>query len=136
MHLSLFPVYLFLFGAMAVSPITSHVLDAARGTPAQGVPISISYAPTSEIASSGQSSVIGRGVTNSDGRCPLLLDSEYVLKPGVYTVHFDTKTYFALHGEKSFYPFVDVTFEIDQAAPHYHIPLNLAPFSYTTYRGS
>ncbi|KAI9500653.1 hypothetical protein GGI25_004542 [Coemansia spiralis] len=121
---------------MGVSPITSHVLDAARGQPAQGVPISISYAPSSQTAAAGQSGVIARGVTNNDGRCPSLLEPDYVLKPGVYTVHFDTKTYFALYGEKSFYPFVDVTFEIDQPAPHYHIPLNLAPFSYTTYRGS
>ncbi|KAJ1782639.1 hypothetical protein GGH19_001095 [Coemansia sp. RSA 1807] len=121
---------------MGVSPITSHVLDAARGSPAQGVPITISYAPTSQAATAGQSTVIARGVTNNDGRCPALLEPSYVLNAGVYTVRFDTKTYFALHGEKSFYPFVDVAFEIDQAAPHYHIPLNLAPFSYTTYRGS
>ncbi|KAJ1859668.1 hypothetical protein H4R99_005435 [Coemansia sp. RSA 1722] len=121
---------------MGVSPITSHVLDAARGSPAQGVPITISYAPSSQAASAGQNSVIGRGVTNNDGRCPSLLSADYELKAGVYTVRFDTKTYFALHGEKSFYPFVDVTFEIEKAAPHYHIPLNLAPFSYTTYRGS
>ncbi|KAJ2608497.1 hypothetical protein H4S08_004436 [Coemansia sp. RSA 1365] len=121
---------------MGVSPITSHVLDAARGAPAQGVPVTISYAPTSQAAAASQSTIIARSVTNNDGRCPSLLEDTYVLKPGVYTVRFDTKTYFALHGEKSFYPFVDVTFEIDQPAPHYHIPLNLAPFSYTTYRGS
>ncbi|KAJ2708016.1 hypothetical protein H4S00_006995, partial [Coemansia sp. D1744] len=100
---------------MGVSPITSHVLDAARGSPAQGVPITISYAPTSQAATAGQSTVIARGVTNNDGRCPALLEPSYVLNAGVYTVRFDTKTYFALHGEKSFYPFVDVAFEIDQA---------------------
>ncbi|KAJ2741613.1 hypothetical protein GGI20_005069 [Coemansia sp. BCRC 34301] len=121
---------------MGVSPITSHVLDAARGQPARGVPISISYAPTSSAAFAGQSTVIARGVTNDDGRCPTLLEPTHVLASGVYTVRFDTKTYFALHGEKSFYSFVDVSFEIDRPAPHYHIPLNLAPYSYTTYRGS
>ncbi|KAJ2000946.1 hypothetical protein GGI04_003941 [Coemansia thaxteri] len=121
---------------MGVSPITSHVLDAARGSPAQGVPVTISYAPTSSAALIGQSTVIARGNTNADGRCSSLLEPTHVLEPGVYTVRFDTKTYYALHGEKSFYPFVDVSFEIDQPAPHYHIPLNLAPFSYTTYRGS
>ncbi|KAJ1718355.1 hypothetical protein LPJ61_006675 [Coemansia biformis] len=121
---------------MGVSPITSHVLDAARGQPAQGVPITISYASTSQAAAAGQQTVIARSVTNNDGRCPSLLEPTHTLKPGVYAVRFDTKTYYALHGEKSFYPHVDVTFEIDQPAPHYHIPLNLAPFSYTTYRGS
>ncbi|KAJ1912720.1 hypothetical protein H4219_005497 [Mycoemilia scoparia] len=117
-----------------VSPITSHVLDAQRGLPAKDVPITLQYLPTNGTV--GQESVIGQGVTNNDGRCPTLLPPSHVLQPGIYTVTFDTKTYYALHGEKSFYPYVKITFEIEQAAPHYHIPLLLSPYSYTTYRGS
>ncbi|ORX72327.1 transthyretin family protein [Linderina pennispora] len=134
--LSAFALYTFAASVSAVSPITTHVLDAKLGLPGSGVPITLKYARSSYDAAKGDSRVIARCTTDADGRCNSLLPDSYVLKRGVYTVHFDIKTYTNRLGDKAFYPFADITFEIETPAPHYHIPLNLAPYSFTTYRGS
>lgn len=114
----------------AVSPITTHILDTAKGKPAAGVPIKIS------ILSNGSWQQIGAGTTNSDGRVTDLLPSDKPLAPGTYQMHFNTGDYFAANNEKGFYPYVEVTFDIVNVEQHYHVPLLLNPFGYSTYRGS
>lgn len=130
------------------SHLTTHVLDAASGQPAAGVGIVLAEAsvPVAEgsagavIAGAGAGAgvagaVIAQGETDADGR--LALGPE-ALSPGDYTLTFLTGEYFAERGVAAFYPFVTVTFRVE-AAPegrHYHVPLLLSPFAYSTYRGS
>lgn len=111
------------------SPITTHVLDTALGQPAAGVDIVLERATDDGYAA------VGQGATNADGRLPDLLANED-FSPGVYLIHFDTGGYFAKTGRESFYPEVAVLFEIKDADAHYHVPLLISPFGYSTYRGS
>ena len=113
-----------------MSQITTHVLDTTRGLPAQNLPITL-FAQTNqgwhELAS---------GITNTDGRIAGLLADDVVLAAGVYRMHFATKAYFDANNEQGFYPYVDIVFELDNSGRHYHIPLLLTAFGYSTYRGS
>jgi len=110
--------------------ITTHVLDTAKGLPASGIKISLQR-PIGE----DQWEDITSGVTNSDGRVPIFMADDQTIEPGIYRMLFDTKTYFENIGTKGFYPEVPVIFEITDGE-HYHIPLLLSPFGYSTYRGS
>src|SRR5262249_19893678 len=118
--------------AMSKGPITSHVLDIARGKPAAGVRITL--ARQTEQASGAHHDVASR-VTNEDGRDTALLPPGPA-EPGHYRLTFDVGAYFAARGERSFYPRVTVDFEVASATEHYHVPLLLSPFGYSTYRGS
>jgi 5-hydroxyisourate hydrolase len=113
-----------------MSQITTHVLDTTRGKPAAGVPISLFS------QSEGRWTLLAQGVTNQDGRIAGLLDDSVKLSEGVYRMHFETNAYFDAMEEKGFYPFVDVVFELDAGGTHYHIPLLLSAYGYSTYRGS
>jgi len=111
-----------------MSNVTTHVLDAVAGTPAAAVPVAI------ERRSDGEWQRLAVSQTDGDGRChDLSVDDTSV---GVHRLVFDTGAYFAASGQPAFYPEVVVTFEIAATREHYHIPLLLSPFSYTTYRGS
>lgn len=112
------------------SPITTHVLDTARGLPAMGVP-----ARLEQQTSPNAWKLIGKGMTDSDGRIADLLPVDWPLENGVYRIVFDTAAYFKTTGAASFYPFVDVTFAVSDKR-HHHVPLLLSPFGYSTYRGS
>ena len=111
-----------------MSPITTHVLDTSRGRPAAGVPVSLEHA-----ADSGWQTV-GRGTTDADGRASDVLTS--APEDGLYRLTFDTGAYFRAVGEPAFYPEVSVTFVVEHGEQHYHVPLLLSPFGYSTYRGS
>ena len=113
-----------------VSAITTHVLDAALGRPAAGVPVRLEHLGTP----GNEPTVIGTGQTNADGRIPELGPES--VAAGVYRLTFDTATYFAASGQQGFYPTVTITFEIVDSASHYHVPVLLSPFAYSTYRGS
>ena len=117
-----------------MSQITTHVLDTTRGKPAQNLPITL-FAQTND---SWQA--LATGVTNADGRIADLLAEERVLDAGIYRMHFATKAYFEANNEQGFYPYVDIVFELDgsfhSGNSHYHIPLLLTAFGYSTYRGS
>ncbi len=114
-----------------MSPITTHVLDTSRGQPAAGVPITLSMLPEGD----GAARAMGSGITDADGRLRVLLpDGD--LDPGVYRLTFDTCHYFRALGVANFYPEVAVTFQVRAAGEHYHVPLLLSPFGYSTYRGS
>lgn len=108
-----------------MSYISAHVLDAAAGMPAAGVGVRLADADGAMIADS---------VTNQDGRVPDLGPER--LDPGVYEVTFGSGEYFGAQGVDCFHPAVSVLFTVAADQAHYHIPLLLSPFSYTTYRGS
>ncbi len=112
-----------------MSQITTHVLDTSIGKPAQGIAIAL------ELNNSGNWKKIASGVTNTDGRIGDLLPNEKILDAGVYRLVFNTASYFENQDIKTFYPQVTIEFEIIDAS-HYHVPLLLNPFGYSTYRGS
>jgi hydroxyisourate hydrolase len=114
-----------------VSAITTHVLDTALGRPAAGVPVVLET-----VDAQRDWHVVGRGITDEDGRLRNLMDSSDALVPGVYRLVFDTATYFDLRRVRAFYPVVVVTFSVMAGEADYHVPLLLGPFGYTTYRGS
>jgi 5-hydroxyisourate hydrolase len=111
--------------------ISTHVLDTARGRPAAGVPVLLEA-----VWGEGGWSEVARGATNADGRVPDLVPREAALAAGVYRLTFDTGAYFRAGGEAGFYPYVVVVFEVRDPSQHYHVPLLLSPFGYSTYRGS
>ncbi|MGB3949082.1 MAG: hydroxyisourate hydrolase [Bacteroidia bacterium] len=112
-----------------MSQITTHVLDTSIGKPAQGVSIVLKQFKNSEW------NVLGEGKTNSDGRLPNLLNADVKLQAGVYYLVFDTASYFKAQDKKAFYPEVTIAFEVTDTS-HYHVPLLLNPYGYSTYRGS
>jgi len=113
-----------------MSAITTHILDTARGCPAAGVSVILEY-----MADQGWTE-IASGSTNLDGRIPDLLPAEHELLAGIYKLTFNTHGYFSSLPAEAFYPYVSVVFEIKNTAQHYHVPLLLSPFGYSTYRGS
>jgi 5-hydroxyisourate hydrolase len=79
---------------------------------------------------------LATGITNEDGRIADLLDNDFDLVIGIYKMHFVIGNYFNNQQRSSFYPYADIIFEIKSTEEHYHIPLLLSPYGYTTYRGS
>jgi 5-hydroxyisourate hydrolase len=106
-----------------VSPITTHVLDTAAGRPAAGVPVTLERGP--------DWTEIGSGRTGADGRLAELGSPDV---PGPYRIRFDTAAYFG--GTPAFFPEVTVQFTVERPDEHFHVPLLLSPFGYSTYRGS
>jgi 5-hydroxyisourate hydrolase len=113
-----------------MSGITTHVLDTVRGRPAIGVPFTLEAR-----GDGGEWRAVGRGATDGDGRAKLLAP-ESLIPAGTYRVIFDTGAYFRAWNVEGFYPEVVIVFEVHQASQHYHVPLLLAPYGYSTYRGS
>jgi 5-hydroxyisourate hydrolase len=111
-----------------MSTVTTHVLDTSLGRPATGVPVRL------ERLADGQPSLVAEASTDDDGRVRELGPDG--LAPGTYRVVFDTGAYFARSGRRTFYPQVTIIFLVDAADGHYHVPLVLSPFAYSTYRGS
>lgn len=106
------------------SLVTAHVLDAAMGRPAAGITVALETA---------DGSVLAEQSTDEDGRVPSLGPES--LAPGTYRLRFSTGGYFAAGARDTFFPEVVVAVTIGSEA-HYHVPLLLSPYSYTTYRGS
>lgn len=99
--------------------ISTHVLDTAKGRPAEGIGITLE----------NEGGVIAHGVTNADGRLKLIDDPPAA---GTYRITFETGAYDA----DGFFPRVVIEFTVRGEAQHYHVPLLLSPFGYSTYRGS
>ncbi|SRR5689334_7635749 len=106
-----------------MSTISTHVLDTALGRPAAGVRVTLQNT---------QGAAIGSAVTDAEGRAR---DFTGTLLAGSYRLRFDVGAYFAEAGRECFYDDVVVSFRVDGTG-HYHVPLLLSPFGYTTYRGS
>ncbi len=111
------------------SPITTHILDTNLGKPAANVAC-VLFRKVDD-----QWTKIASGQTNSDGR---IVDwmQETERKSGIYRIEFDTDGYFETLGQACFYPSVTIDFRIVATDEHYHVPLLLSPFGYSTYRGS
>ncbi|HEY1694856.1 MAG TPA: hydroxyisourate hydrolase [Polyangiaceae bacterium] len=112
------------------SPITTHVLDTATGQPAAGVAVTLD-----RQTSPGEWTREGQGATDADGRLRTLL-APGALRPGAYRVSFDAGAYFAARGVEAFWRTVVVEFVVGDVGRHYHVPLLVSPFGYSTYRGS
>ncbi|MCZ6828310.1 MAG: hydroxyisourate hydrolase [Gammaproteobacteria bacterium] len=113
-----------------MSQITTHILDTARGCPAAGVAITLDR-------QSGEGwDRIGAGLTDADGRIADLCPPDAALEAGTYRIHFATGDYFSALNAPVFYPWAEVVFCIEGDGQHYHIPLLLAAYAYSTYRGS
>ncbi|ASU80101.1 hydroxyisourate hydrolase [Actinopolyspora erythraea] len=110
------------------SAVTTHVLDSSRGVPAAGIEVAL------EQAGQDGWTPVGEAVTNEDGRVKRLGPSR--LPEGTYRLTFETAAYFQRLGVDSFYPQVQITFRLADSEQHYHVPLLLSPFAYSTYRGS
>src|SRR6185369_14633795 len=113
-----------------MSAITTHILDVSAGVPARGVPVVLGRQTESGWE------IIGKGETDDDGRLKDLLAPGAVLQTSNYRLTFDTGAYFAWQQIEGFYPQVTVAFIVRNTAQHYHVPLLLSPFGYSTYRGS
>jgi len=114
-----------------MSAVTTHVLDTARGRPASGLSVVLEAQ-----AGDGRWGVVGKGATDADGRVRQLLPAGASLHPGLYRLTFDTQSYFVAQELEGFYPQVTVVFEVRDPTQHYHVPLLLSPFGYSTYRGA
>jgi 5-hydroxyisourate hydrolase len=111
--------------------LSTHVLDAVTGRPAADVQVRL------ERGADGGWVPAGQGQTGPDGRLRLSGEggaADY--EPGVYRITFASGAYFLARGSASFYPEVTITFEMTEPGGHYHVPLLLSPFAYSTYRGS
>ena len=113
-----------------MSAITTHVLDTSRGCPAAGVEVELE-----QLDARDSWKPIARGITDSDGRLRTLVPAGVRPAPGTYRLVFATSAYFESDGRESFFPRVVVIFKVGDAA-HYHVPLLLSPYGYSTYRGT
>lgn len=112
-----------------MSAITTHVLDTSRGRPAAGLRVEL------HVRSGTEWELIGTGVTDSNGRCGALM-GEQKLHAGAYRLLFDAGSYFKDQQTETFYSEIPIVFEIARPEAHYHVPLLISPFGYSTYRGS
>jgi 5-hydroxyisourate hydrolase len=113
-----------------LSGISTHVLDTARGRPAAGIAVSL------EMRAGTDWTRIADAVTDENGRAGNLVSPAGPFERGAYRLLFDAATYFRAQGVDTFYSQVSVTFEVRNPGEHYHVPLLLSPWGYTTYRGS
>ena len=110
--------------------ISTHVLDTSAGRPAAAVAVQL-------LRQEGKNWIeVSGGETNADGRLPALIANGTSPRPGVYRLTFDVGAYFERQGAGSFYGIVTVDFMARDADGHYHVPLLISPFAYSTYRGS
>jgi 5-hydroxyisourate hydrolase len=114
-----------------MSAITTHVLDTSRGRPAASMPVLLEHLQPDLTWKR-----IGSGETDKDGRLQTLMPADALLVAGTYRLVFDTKRYFERLTVRTFYPSVAIAFEAAEGETHYHVPLLLSPFGYSTYRGS
>ena len=113
------------------SPITTHVLDTSRGKPAVALKVIL------EVYTSTKSwKELAHGETDTDGRISDLLPDGIPIQAGIYRLTFLTAEYFRSIGAEGFYPYIPVVFELKESVTHYHVPLLLNPFGYSTYRGT
>lgn len=104
--------------------LSSHVLDTTSGKPAADLPLTLTTPDGSTY----------KGVTNSDGRCKDFGDVAFT--DGVYQLRFHCEAYLVKQHGESFYPYVDIAFTMSSDGGHYHVPLLISPFGFSSYRGS
>jgi 5-hydroxyisourate hydrolase len=114
-----------------VSAITTHILDVSSGRPARGVRVALEQRSTD-----GSWVSIGTQTTDDDGRARDLIAPGTSLSEGDYRLKFDVGAYFTDRETDAFYDEIAIAFKVRDASQHYHVPLLLSPFGYSTYRGS
>nr|WP_315394717.1 hydroxyisourate hydrolase [uncultured Sphingobacterium sp.] len=110
--------------------LSSHILDITTGKPATNVKITLS-----KMNKNQSWTMIEEKNTDSNGRIKDFLKQDGKDNTGIYKLTFHTSSYFKSLGNKSFYPFIEVVFELVDNE-HYHVPITLSPFGYSTYRGN
>jgi 5-hydroxyisourate hydrolase len=115
-----------------VSTISTHVLDTSSGRPAAGVQVALERVDDNGVTTA----TIATATTDANGRIATWADAAKDLASGTYRLRFASSDYFSRTQRPVFYPEVAVTFRIEAADEHFHIPLLLSPFGYSTYRGS
>jgi 5-hydroxyisourate hydrolase len=114
------------------SPITTHILDLNQGIAAARIPVTLEI-----FQGKNQWKELAKGETGADGRIESLLTPGSKAEPGIYRMSFDTHDYFRSQGIATpFYPLVTISFQLVHPSEHYHIPLLLSPYGYSTYRGT
>ena len=112
------------------TPISTHVLNTGSGKPAAGVAVVLQYQAGKNWEE------LGRSLTDLQGRAADLYPAKKPLQMGIYRLVYETGVYFKGQGTKTFFPQVEIIFEVEKTDEHYHVPLLLSPFGYSTYRGS
>lgn len=118
------------FAADNANPLSVHVLNLQDGLPSAGVQVTL------EQQTGTTWSQLNSGTTNEQGRIPALYPEGKKLEKGTYRVTFKTGDWFRSHNASTFFPQVPVMFTVDGAVAHYHIPLLLSPYGFSTYRGN
>ncbi|KAI2673220.1 hydroxyisourate hydrolase [Pseudomonas sp. TNT3] len=114
----------------AANPLSVHVLNLQDGLPSPDVNVTLEK-------KNGQGwEMLNTASTNEQGRIPAFYPEGKALEKGIYRVTFKTGEWFTAHKIASFFPEVPVIFEVDGTVPHYHIPLLLSPYGFSTYRGN
>ena len=113
-----------------MSWLTTHILDTSLGKPAANVVV------VCELEQDAAFKEVARGTTDADGRLRSLFADCLSIKPGIYRLSFETGEYFATLQQKTFFPRVQIVFEVLPGEQHYHVPILISPFGYSTYRGS
>ena len=114
-----------------MSAITTHVLDLSLGKPGAGIAVVLEQ----RTHSAGWQAV-AEGITDANGRVNDLLSANQAFHPGHYRLSFETGPYFLMQELECFFPQVIITFVVKDSSQHYHVPLLLSSFGYSTYRGS
>lgn len=114
----------------ASNPLSVHVLNLQDGLPSAGVNVKLEKKVDNNWVQ------ISEGVTNAQGRIPALYPSESIMEKGSYRVTFQTEEWFTKHKTSTFFPEIPVIFKADGSVPHYHIPLLLSPYGFSSYRGN
>jgi len=113
------------------SPVTTHILDTSRGKPAANIVVTL------ETRSANQIWIpLSSEKTNADGRIDHFTGLAPKIPSGTYRLTFQTEPYFKTLDVETFYPSITVTFQVRTPEKHYHVPLLLNPFGYSTYRGT
>jgi len=111
--------------------VSTHVLDVALGKAAKDVPVRLERQEPD-----GEWVALHSSRTDADGRCDDLLPENEVLRAGIYRLAFDTASYHLIQKVAGLYPVVEITFQVRAGESHFHIPVLLSPYGFTTYRGS
>lgn len=110
--------------------LSTHILDTGRGRPAVGIPVTL------EERRGDAWVPIGSAESDTDGRVRSLVPAGREVAAGTHRLRFDLQGWSSAQGSPGFFPVVEITFRVDDPAGHYHVPLLLGAFGYTTYRGT
>lgn len=116
--------------SMAANPVSVHVLNLQNGLPSPGMEVTL------EKQDKQNWNKLNTGKTDDNGRITGLYPDGKALEPGTYRVTFATGSWFTQHKMPVFYPEIPVIFQADGTVPHYHIPLLISPYGFSTYRGN